>query len=69
MDTVESHGDILQPGGGQLETPGLVSLKAIQKFKSHIQQDQGSQVAPPVAKYLHAIPQYPLNQILQLLLK
>ena len=24
MDIVESHGDILQPGG-QLETPGLVS--------------------------------------------
>ena len=25
MDIVELHGDILQPGG-QLETPGLVSL-------------------------------------------
>ena len=34
-----------------------------------LKQDQGSQVAPQVAKYPHAIPLYPLNQILQLLMK
>ena len=33
----------------------------------NIKQDQGSKVAPQVAKYPHVIPQYPLNQILQLL--
>ena len=31
-------------------------------------QDQGSQVAPQVTKYPHAISLYPLNQILQLLM-
>ena len=30
---------------------------------------RGLKLPPKVAKYLHAIPQYPLNQILQLLLK
>ena len=28
-----------------------------------IKQDQGSQVAPQVAKYHHTIPRYPLNKI------
>ena len=43
-------------------------IKRNHNVAANIKQDQGSQVAPQVAKYLPAIPQYPLNQILQFLM-